>query len=45
MVSHNLGERKIRERKEKKEEEEEEEEEGNLRNLDFNIVGYRNLKW
>ena len=43
MVSHNLGERKIRERKEKKEEEEEEE--GNLRNLDFNIVGYRNLKW
>ena len=44
MVSHNLGERKIRERKEKKEEEEEEEE-GNLRNLDFNIVGYRNLKW
>ena len=40
MVSHNLGERKIRERKEKKEEEE-----GNLRNLDFNIVGYRNLKW
>ena len=41
MVSHNLGERKIRERKEK----EEEEEEGNLRNLDFNIVGYRNLKW
>ena len=44
MVSHNLGERKIRERKEKKEEEEEEEE-GNLRNSDFNIVGYRNLKW
>ena len=41
MVSHNLGERKIRERKEK----EEEEEEGNLRNSDFNIVGYRNLKW
>ena len=40
MVSHNLGERKIRERKEKKEEEG-----GNLRNLDFNIVGYRNLKW